>query len=187
MGYSLHKKEQILQKTGGKCILCGQKVILNKTSNIEHYIPQAIYKWVKHQNLKQQLESLENLFIVHKRCNIKKDSRLPTQKNISVLRVHHNIKEQLRILYKTVQESVNVYTSIKQSTWEIQKRLCYFCDKPITIHQATLRRRDNAQTRRKENAICVCSKCNIQAKSSKDKANMIKSKTQRRAEYGENL
>lgn len=176
MSYSLHKKEQILRKTRGKCILCGQRVALDDNSNIEHYIPQAIYKWVEHPELRQQLESLDNLFIVHKKCNRKKDSRLPTQKNISTLRVHHEIKEQLRALYQAVIDSVNAYKSIKQSAWEAQKRECYFCEKPITIHQATLRRENNDLPRQRDNAICVCAQCNIKAGNKRDKANMVRSK-----------
>lgn len=186
---ALSKEDKIYCKTQGICILCGKKVHKPRSNinghtqmkgrrsfTIEHYFPQAIYKWVERPNLKSQIKHLDNLFIVHQQCNVNKDSHIPTKHHIHRLYAHQDIKHQLEQLYERLLDDINAYNALKKSVWSKQNKQCFFCDKSITFVQATLRRLDNNLKRIKENAICICSKCNIRAGSRQGRIRLLKQK-----------
>lgn len=170
---SLNKEDKIYRKTQGICILCGKKVHKPRSNinahtqmkgrrsfTIEHYFPKAIHKWIQQPHLKSHIEHLNNLFIVHRKCNMKKDSQIPKMKDIRKLYVSPIIQEQLTMLYRTLYDGIVAYRAIKQSAWDRQQRVCFLCHNQIMIHQATLRRFDNKLERSRDNAICVCQTCN---------------------------
>lgn len=170
-------RQQLLNKTRGCCILCGQNIHLaSSQATIEHYFPQAIYKWVERPDLKKQIEHLDNLFIVHQQCNVNKDSYTPTKRHIHQLHAPQEIKHQLEQLYQRLLDDINAYNALKKSIWSKQNKQCFFCDKSITFVQATLRRLDNTLKRVKDNAICICGKCNIRAGNRQGRIHLLKQK-----------
>lgn len=169
-------KQRLYDKTAGICIICHKKISRHPEKwSVEHFIPRAIYKWVPSRNLKIILESSENLFIVHFHCNLKKDSALPSIKQITQLGVEDEIKDQIFRIYNFVEKEIMDYRAIKQQILTAQQEKCAFCDKPINMHTATLRRRDNKQPRVVENAMCLCVRCNRATDTKKRKKQLAES------------
>ena len=85
MSKSLKLKIKTYEKTQGICIICC-KMIEKRPAHwsLEHFLPRAIYKWLPDPELEARLESPANLFVVHKQCNLVKDSHLP---NVAVGRI----------------------------------------------------------------------------------------------------
>lgn len=173
--FSEEQKKIVYRKTDGICIICGKKVSNDpKKWSIEHYIPRAVYKWVPNQKLKNTLESESNLFIVHKKCNAKKDAELPTINAIRNLPVNDILKADIIKLYKDIHDSLLTYRTIKQRVLARQKNQCFFCKKIISLFDATLRRQNNNKSRTANNAMCLCSFCSMRAGNPRYKAIMVK-------------
>ena len=100
MSKSLKLKIKTYEKTQGICIIC-RKMIEKQPAHwsLEHFLPRAIYKWLPDPELEARLESLANLFVVHKHCNLAKDSHLPNVAQIRNLPVRAHIKDELEALY----------------------------------------------------------------------------------------
>lgn len=173
-----NQKHIVYQKTNGICIVCGKKVSddMQKWS-VEHYIPRAIYKWIPTQSLRDILESESNWFIVHKNCNIKKDADLPTIKSIQNLPVDNRLKVEMVQLYRSVENELSQYRAIKQSVLAGQNYKCLFCNRHISLLQATLRRKDNRRARLADNAMCLCFTCSVRAGNPSYKRKMVKKVT----------
>ena len=160
-------------RTNGICFICGKPLPKNeKEWSVDHFIPQAIYKWTKDKEAKELIRSNENLFIVHAKCNYSKDSALPTKKAISQINADNKVKKTLNELHSKVQESVDEYRSIKQKTFALQDNKCAICGKALTLNNSTLRRINNNKNRSAKNAMCLCMNCNTQAGSSSQKNKM---------------
>lgn len=163
-------KQRLYDKTGGMCIICHKKISQHPEKwSVEHFIPRAIYKWVASRHLKGILESFENLFIVHYYCNLKKDSALPSIKQILKLAVNDDVKDQIFRLYNVVEADISKYQVIKQQVWSSQQGKCALCQTPMSMLKTTLRRKDNKQPRVLENAMCLCVGCNRHADTRKRK------------------
>ena len=174
---SYNKKNIAYQKTNGICIICSRQVSSDMEKwSVEHYIPRAIYKWVPSQQLRDVLESVENLFIVHQKCNERKDADLPTIKSIHHLPISSELKLELLQLYKSVESEISEYRAIKQSVLSSQNALCYFCNHKICMLNSTLRRLDNKKQRIATNAMCLCLSCSIRAGNPSYKRKIVKQK-----------
>ena len=161
------------EKTGGICIVCGRPLSRHPEKwSVDHFIPRAIYKWVPGKKITRILESDDNLFIVHPHCNFRKGSALPTNQLISSLHAEENVKESMRKLYKTVEPKVIQYRAIKQSTLDSQHRRCGNCGRSLALNDAVLRRINDEGERVRENAICLCERCNKKICSRKRKQKM---------------
>lgn len=161
MGETVLDKEMLFAKTNGICIICGKAVDRHAWS-VEHYIPRAIYKWVPDRYLVSQIESDDNLFMTHYRCNTQKDSKLPTLYDISTLHTNDAIKGQLYDLYDRVKYGIRQYKTLKSAILKNQKGECAMCKKKVSPQRSVLRRRYPDLPRTKDNAMCLCRQCNRQ-------------------------
>lgn len=176
------KKRKAYNKTHGICFICGYQVSENPAHwTLEHYIPRAIYKWVSIPNLKSQLESLDNLFITHDKCNLNKDSEVPTMQQIQALSIDEDIKTQLLNLYINIKPALEAYQTIKNNVLQQQNHHCFFCSKTVSYNRAVLRRKDNRQGRTENNAMCLCLECSIKTSNEKYKHDMVRKKLAQRA------
>ena len=149
-------------------MICGKKVTHDENRwSVDHFIPRAVYKWIPDERLKTRLESVENVFVVHEGCNFDKDSLIFTVSEIKKLKVDAIVRDDLYKLYKDSEESINEYRSMKQRTLDLQKRKCAFCEMDLLFKDATMRRIDRKNKRTKDNAMCVCSRCNLKANRAK--------------------
>ena len=161
---SITKQRQAYNKTKGICIICGKKISKDeKRWSVDHFIPRAVYKWVPDEEIKKRLEGEENVFIVHEGCNFDKDSLIFTAPDIKKLQVDRSVREEIYRLYKDSEECIRDYRAMKQSTLDLQKKKCAACDKELSFKDATMRRIDRKKKRTKDNAMCVCGKCNLLA------------------------
>ncbi len=172
---SITKQRAAYARNNGICVICGKKISPNeKEWSVDHYIPRAVYKWVPDKVSKDLIESQDNLFIVHQKCNFSKDSTLPTNQAISSMHANKEIKDKTLKLYNKTQDGVDTYRAIKQSTFDSQGKKCAVCGKKLTINDATLRRISNNKGRNRDNAMCVCERCNIKAGTTEQKRKMVK-------------
>ena len=168
------KKYLIYKKTHGICIICSKKIVCDCNQwSLDHYIPRAIYKWIPDQDLRNKLESLDNLFIVHRKCNINKDANLPTLKDIHNLPIDNDLKSNMVNFYQSVEDRLIQYQALKQGVLTTQKFRCLFCKRTISVFNSTLRRIDNKKLRVMDNAICLCFFCSVRAGNSKYKQKMV--------------
>lgn len=160
---SITKQRDAYAKTNGVCFICGKKMSSNENAwSVDHFIPRAVYKWVPNQQLHNLIESGDNIFVVHPKCNYNKDSALPTNKRIGAMHVEKTVKTEVKELYRIAEPSLVEYNAIKQSTWSSQDKKCALCGKQIPLNAATLRRKNNQIRRCRNNAICLCKTCNAQ-------------------------
>lgn len=172
---SITKQREAYARTNGICVICGKKISPNeKEWSVDHYIPRAVYKWVPGKMSKDLIESQDNLFIVHQKCNFSKDSALPTNQAIKSMHATKEIKDKTLELQHKIQDGVDSYRAIKQSTISAQGNKCAVCGKKLTFNDATLRRISNNKGRNRDNAMCVCERCNIKAGTSEQKRKMVK-------------
>ncbi len=175
---SITKQRIAYKKTNGICVICGKRLSADEnTWSVDHFIPRAIYKWIKDdEEARSIIESEKNIFVVHSYCNFAKDSSLPTNRNIDSMHAPESVKNSVRELYRRTEESVNKYRAIKQSTIDSQGRKCAMCGKKLELNDATLRRIDNKRGRNRENAMCLCDECNRLAGNPNYKKRMVKKK-----------
>lgn len=181
MAHNVHisatQKRDAYAKVNGICFICGQKLSNNEREwSVDHFIPRAVYKWVPNQELQSLIESENNIFVVHPKCNYSKDSELPTNKKINSMHAQEVVKNGIKELYKVSAPSIAEYNAIKQRAWDIQGQKCAFCGKKIPLNAATLRRRDNNKHRGRDNAMCLCDKCNVLAGNAHYKKKMVAKK-----------
>ena len=172
---SITKQREAYARTKGICVICGMPISKDERKwSIDHFIPRAVYKWVRDDQAKELIESGDNIFIVHTHCNYDKDSTLPSNQVIKDMHADKAVKNTMRDLYKEAEESVVSYRAMKQSTLDAQDKKCAICGKTLTLNEATMRRVNNKKSRSRENAMCLCEKCNVKAGSSGNKKRMVK-------------
>lgn len=174
---SIDKKVLVYQKTNGICIICKKAVNDKEKWNMEHYIPRAIYKWIPSPTLKQSIESLDNLFIVHQKCNHHKNADLPTITAIQHLSISDTLKTALIQLYQSIEKEISAYNNIKQNILLSQRSRCFFCHRKIHLSNSTLRRKDNQKQRVADNAMCLCFSCSVKAGRPSYKSKMVKERS----------
>ena len=180
MTVAITRQREAYARMNGICVICGKRISEDETQwSVDHFIPRAIYKWVPNDATKKALESDDNLFVVHRRCNYKKCADLPSTDKIKNMHADEKTKDSMQNLYKNVESSVKAYRGIKQSTFDSQDRKCAACGKRIKLEDATLRRIDNHSGRVRDNAMCLCAECNLQACVSKKKKEIAKKVRQR--------
>ncbi|MBR0410473.1 MAG: hypothetical protein IJI25_05660 [Eubacterium sp.] len=171
---SITKQREAYARVKGICIICGKKLSASESRwSVDHFIPRAIYKWVPDKKTKELIESVDNIFVVHPQCNFSKDSALPTNQAIKNMHAEKKVKDTMRDLYKEAEDSIVAYRAMKQSTLDGQKKRCAICGKQLSLNNATMRRINNHKGRNRENAMCLCDKCNIRAGSPGQKRRMI--------------
>ena len=190
MGYraniSKTTQKKAFDRTGGICIVCGRPLSRNQAKwSVDHFIPRAVYKWVPGRKIQKTIESADNLYIVHPHCNFRKGSALPTNQLISSLHAEEDVKENMRALYKKVEDKVIQYRAIKQSTLDSQHKKCGNCGRRLSLGDAVLRRIDDEQDRVRENAICLCERCNTRICSKKRKQKLAEKHAAKNAEETE--
>ena len=165
------------ERTKGICVICGKPLSRYESKwTVDHFIPRAVYKWVPDKKIKRITMNRDNLLIVHGRCNLNKGSVLPTNRMIDEMYAEEDVKESLRRLYKKAEENIIRYRAIKQSTLDSQDKRCAACGRRISLNHSVMRRVDDSQPRSRENAMCMCEKCNIRACAAKRKGKTIRSR-----------
>ena len=165
------------ERTHGICVICGRPISRNESKwTVDHFIPRAVYKWVPDNKIKRITMSFHNLLIIHPHCNYNKGSVLPTNQMIDDLHAEEDVKQSLRTLYKKAESNIIRYRAIKQSTLDSQGRRCAVCGRRLPLNRAVMRRIDDTKVRERENAMCICEKCNLRACAAKRKGKMIRSR-----------
>ena len=180
MGYqtrprvSITKQRKAYARTKGVCVICGKPLPENERQwSVDHFIPRAVYKWVRDSQTKALIESGENIFIVHAHCNFDKDSALPTNRAIKDMHADREVKDDMRKLYKAAEGSIASYRAMKQSTLDAQGKKCAACGKRLSFNDATMRRIIDRKGRSRDNAMCLCERCNVRACSAAAKKQMV--------------
>lgn len=157
----LYIRRKAYARTHGRCAICGKPVSRNERQwSVEHFLPRAIYKWVPGKRIHDLIESSDNIFIVHRECNVDKGSDLPTKQMIENFGADAKTKRRMQRLRQEAQADIDAYRAMKQSVLERQGRRCAGCGRPISFGDATMRRIDSDGERTKENAMCLCERCN---------------------------
>ncbi len=158
------------ERTNGICVICGKKLSPDEnTWSPDHFIPRAVYKWIPNQETKKAIESEENIFIVHPKCNLRKNSTLPSNRVISYMHASQSVKNSVKSICKQTEDSVSEYRKLKQNTLNNQNGRCASCGKKLCLDTSTLRRINNRKDRVESNAMCLCDKCNVLAGTSAGK------------------
>ena len=161
---SITKQREAYARTNGICVICGKALSEDESKwSVDHFIPRAVYKWVDVKNIRNIIESPDNIFVVHPYCNFDKNSTLPTNQVIKEMHADKTVKTRMQKVYKEAEKGVLSYRSMKQSTLDSQDKKCASCGKRISLSEATMRRIDNKKGRNRENAMCLCDKCNLKA------------------------
>lgn len=83
---SITKQREAYARTKGICVICGKPLTKDESKwSVDHFIPRAIYKWVKDEKTKELIESGKNTYVVHAHCNFAKDSTLPTNQVMRIM------------------------------------------------------------------------------------------------------
>ncbi|MBO5388783.1 MAG: hypothetical protein J6A59_11685 [Lachnospiraceae bacterium] len=182
---SPNKIEIIHNRQNKKCIYCNRPIDIKLQRgihwNVEHVIPRAIFKWLENilpkkdnDKLFKLITSMDNLALVHYKCNIRKDSYIPSEKELKELKVSTNvINKYIDTLNKT-NEYIQQYYDIKNRVYSKQKCKCFICKKRTTFKSAVIRRKDSNIPRIESNAMVICTQCNSELHISKYKKRVDK-------------
>lgn len=169
-------RNKLRERTNNTCIYCGMDLIpeeldkLNKRKvcNVEHLVPQAVYKWTEESvdteeinQMRENCSSMGNLAIVHTKCNTYKNSEILNIEEVDKLKCSEELKKTYRKTVKINEKYIKKYKEIVNCVLALQNNKCYGCRKHINVEQATLRRIDNKKKRTIKNSIALCGKCNM--------------------------
>ena len=146
------------------CALCG-KPIFNKQTT-DHIIPVAIFKWIQAANNSITQEELDELSAiighpmnkckVHEHCNVVKSCSFEKPAYLS--------KEQSEVVDDLLTQAapyIKSYTAFLDEMAALQRYGCYRCHLPVSDAYAVVRRLNNKAPRSKDNAMLLCSGCNV--------------------------
>ena len=169
-----------------QCILCGE-LIGNDTQHwsVEHFIPRALAKWCPSDKVDAVVYSDDNIFIVHKDCNEKKDSLSPTVNTVENFYADEEILSSLRRMCCSIADEISKYNYMKYRVCKDQNHRCYICGRYISVKGSTMRRIDNEFERDITNAMCVCSDCNIRARGGSQKHRLVRRAQRRKQARGQ--
>lgn len=148
------------------CIFCGEEIDLDsKDYNVEHILPQALYKWAgngdKDSTLYNAINcSLTNVALVHKSCNRAKGYRIINPDEFSSLCTNAQWVKDYTSLYKSVKSDIEKFEALKAIVQKRQRHKCFLCHRFVGGYM-TLRRKDDSKPRTLSNAILVCDSCNF--------------------------
>lgn len=171
MSESIHRIDEdlinkIVIKQQERCIYCHNKLNLTdrgKTYNVEHLIPQAIYKWNFEKNneaLYNIITHIDNLAITCKKCNTIKGSKILEPYEFNRICENKDVQYKYKKLYNKANHYIGKYRHIKIDILHKQSNACKICNKYITINSSDMRRVYDDQIRSMNNVMCLCEKCN---------------------------
>ena len=163
---------KIRKRTNNICIYCGEELPEdnNKAEDcfkitVEHIIPQSVFKWTSYyydnkDKLVDLCNDIDNLAIVHYRCNYYKNSRLPVEEDIRKFKCRDGLKKVYLKYFKRVNKYIRKYRELIKEVIQKKDNKCYCCQYDIEIHNSTMRRLDVNKERTLDNAVVVCNRCN---------------------------
>lgn len=93
------KQREAYARTHGICVVCGKSLGGDESTwSADHFIPRAVYKWVPGKKLRTLIESADNIFITHPRCNLEKNSSVPTMASIGLMHADEDVLDGMRAL-----------------------------------------------------------------------------------------
>ena len=135
----------------GKCGYCGKV----KPLTIDHFYPQAIYKWCGNE-YKKCITRKKNWVYACSSCNYYKQEKIYGIEGVKSLKK----QEQLKQVKEQLGDGVEKFTEFKKTLYSNQKGKCYCCGKDIPLSKSTLRRKVHELPRTPDNACLLCFKCN---------------------------
>lgn len=167
--------------TDGKCVICGKLLPPDPDEwSVDHFVPQAIRKWIPGRRIRDLVDRQDNLFVVHPKCNFSKGSDLPTNAMISGMHASAKVKRGMRRLRQAAQKDIDAYRRLKRDVLRKQGYRCPGCGRHIDLSTATMRRIDDTSARTKRNAMCLCERCNRYATNA-DRKRLLAKKLRRLA------
>lgn len=164
----------VLDNQGGICPYCGKEVDLSQRRGVhwslDHVVPYCIYKWLEHvlsgdalDRLWDIFNSIDNVVITHHKCNIQKNSDIPTDKSIDEMFLPDDMKENIKSIKNEAEPYIDMYKSLTRRLGVKQGGRCLRCNKIYRIKDMTIRRLDLDKPRTEDNACLLCFQCNMVA------------------------
>lgn len=179
---SKSKRMRLRTLQNNKCIYCnlelpenGVRTELGETS-VEHMVPQAVFKWTqelvdKTEETRRKCNSINNLALAHSKCNMVKNSEIPTEQSIETLNVSEELKDRYKKALSKNKKYIEIYNHLKTELLVTQNYRCGLCGRYMKnsnkINEMTIRRKDNSLPRTKDNAILICFYCNMKNSNTK--------------------
>lgn len=156
------------------CPLCGHELLPNANVNRDHLIPKAVFLWSKdllnkqkYQALKRYVNSHINIYLVHERCNYRKQSALLNLTEVKKMHFSEENMTKIIKMYTSLNSQLNCYRQKAIFLTKKQKSRCFKCRRKYgrksrrqLANQFVIRRIDPKKARSWENACLVCHKCN---------------------------
>lgn len=140
-----------------KCSICGKLVPFSET-NVDHIIPQAIFKWTAAYMTDEEVEKYAeicrspfNKTLTCCNCNFDKASSLDIPEYIS-----DEQKEFVRTSLVQMEDLLFKYQKLLRSVLRKYNYKCLICGKTIGMKNVSLRRANEHGPRIIDNAISVC-------------------------------
>lgn len=168
-------RDKLREKTGNKCIYCGLELLpesldkLNKRKvcNVEHFVPQAVYKWTaglfsdeEVNKMREKCIDINNLVIVHYECNRRKNSEIPDINTIKQLKCSEELMKEYEETLRNNEKYIEKYKEVVKDILKNQDNKCKKCKRYLTVEKATLRRLNNKIDRSYINGVAMCNRCN---------------------------
>lgn len=151
--------DKLYTKDKGICALCGNKLNIKNigSMNIDHLIPQSVFKYANTKGLNDLCNSMDNLILVHKNCNIRKGIDFL---DVSMLYLSKQRKSEIQEHQKRCQPYIDKFNHLREEKVEEQGNECAICHKEIEYTSTIIRRLDCSKKRTYENSIGLCKECN---------------------------
>lgn len=147
------------------CAICGRKIA--HRASIEHFFPQAVYKWHSLALTEKEVQLLRkyiyhlnygNILWTHPKCNYLKQDQVVS---INKLHISSTKRDQLKRLQKLLTPALKHYRRLKLTNYIQQKHRCYKCNKKLKAYNSgVLRRKKPRKPRTFANSCLVCHACN---------------------------
>lgn len=164
-GYiSKSEAEQIKVRHDNICAICGKEMLGKRGNNdgwnIDHIVPQAVFKWCKSDEEGLELMNDErNLLTVHTFCNTIKGEKISTVQELKKMHVDDDFIEAHERYRHKVEPYITKFFELKYKLLKQQNYKCKLCGRSIVVKTSIIRRVDSNSKRYEENACLVCKKC----------------------------
>lgn len=153
IGYTVYtrRRNRLLREMGEHkvCTYCGRE----GNWSADHIIPMAVYKWTRMGNTKLY-NSIHNIVISCSMCNKEKGCIVPNK--YRALKIKPSCDKIYDKLYPAIEEFNNLIRRLLVK----QNNRCGYCERLMSINEATIRRIDENKPRIEDNAILLCKECN---------------------------
>lgn len=169
--FGMETLQDVLDRQKGLCPYCGFPVKLETRRgnywSLDHVIPYCIYKWSEYalpeeesERVYDMLNSVDNVVVAHHKCNMDKNSSMPSRASIIKMKLPNNMKANILSLMMIAHPYIDEHIKLMQRVYEKQNGVCYRCHKNIDLLDGTIRRVDLDKPRIEDNACIICPSCN---------------------------